>query len=258
MPLLNAFIDSIVCVGFHSQRGLTPDRQSEENVPPLLSYLQPYVLAILTSDQAAYPEADGKYTIDSSYPFTTHSKYSSGYVPNNKSQKKQVVPNPFTNLPIFCSPDGVKISRNEERPIHHIVFTQEEGKRSYAVVLAIPQKFLLKSDKPDEDGTYQIEPVIVNAPQPTKSQTRKMPSAYRHTTTIVNPLNNMQSYSSPNTSRRQLQSSLSNMDSNEQRSVIRVSKEIHSFSNRFLPVHRQWICLNRRIVLINLPVQTVR
>lgn len=217
MPLLNAFIDSIVCVGFNSQRGLTPDRQVEENVPPLLSYLQPYVLAILTGEQAAYPEADGKYIIDSSYPFTTHSKYSSGYVPNNKSQKKQVVPNSFTNLPIFCSPDGVKILLYEERPIHHIVFTQEEGKRSYAVVLTIPQKFILKSDKPDDDGTYQIEPVINNPTPATKSQSRKMPSAYRHTTTIINPLNNMQSYSSPNTSKKPLQASLSNMDSNDQK-----------------------------------------
>lgn len=216
MPLLNAFIDSIVCVGFNSQRGLIPDRQSEENVPPLLSYHQPYVLAILTGDQAAYPEVDGKFTIDSSYPFQTHSKYSSGYVPNNKFQKKQAVTNTFVNLPIFCSPDGVKISLYEERPIHHIVFTQEEGKRSYAVVLTIPQKFILKSDKPDDDGNYQIEPMIRVAPQPTKPQSRKAPSAYRHTTTIINPLNAMPSYNSPNTARKQLQNSLSNLESQDQ------------------------------------------
>lgn len=216
MPLLNAFIDSIVCVGFNSQRGLIPDRQSDENVIPLLSYLQPYVLAILTADQAVYPEAEGKYTIDPSYPFPSHSKYSNGYAVNTKSQKKPVVPNTFSNLPLFCSPDGVKISRNEESPIHHIVFTQEEGKRSYAVVLTIPEKFILKSEKPDDDGIYQIETATMNATHSAKSQSRKMPSAYRHTTTIVSPVNNMQPDTSSNTSKHQLQNSLSNTDSNDQ------------------------------------------
>lgn len=214
MPLLNGFIDSIVCVGFNSERGLIIDRQSEQNVIPILSYLQPYVLAILTADQAIYPESEGKYTIDPSYPFKNHSKYSSEYVSNTKSQKKPNIPNTFDNLPLFCSPDGVKISQNEESPIHHIVFTQEEGKRSYAVVLAFPQKFILKSDTPDDDGIYQIESVTTNAAQPTRSHSRKMPSAYRHTPNIASSTNNAQSYNSPNAHRRQ--GSLSNFDSSRQ------------------------------------------
>jgi hypothetical protein len=203
MPLLNAFIDSVVCVGFNSERGLIIDRESaEENVIPLLSYLKPYVLGVLTADQAVYPESGGKYTIDPSYPFIQHSRSSSGPV---GSQKKQVIPNTFSNLPLFCSPDGVKISLIEESPIHHIVFTQEEGKRSYAVVLEFPQKFILKSDKPDKDGTYQMEPATKNATQLLKSQSKKIPSAYRHNVN-ANSTGNMQSYNSPNVTRRRLNS----------------------------------------------------
>ena len=210
MPLLNAFIDSIVCVGFNSERGLVVDRQSEENVQPLLSYLQPYVLAILTADQAAYPDSGGKYNIDPSYPFITPFKSSSGDPSNSKPQKKQVVSNTFSNLPIFCSPDGVKISQTEESPIHHVVFTQEEGKRSYAVVLPIPQKFILKSDEPDKDGTYQIEPVINNSTQTKKHASRKIPKAFRHTGPVVHPISN----AAP---RKPLQGASSNTDSNEKR-----------------------------------------
>jgi 5-methylcytosine-specific restriction endonuclease McrA len=207
MPLLNAFIDSIVCVGFNSERGIITDREtSDDNVIPLLSYLKPYVLGILTADQAVYPESNGTYTIDSSYPFIQHSRSSSGYAANPQFQKKQVIPNKFDTLPLFCSPDGVKISLIEESRIHHIVFTQEEGKRSYAVVLAFSQKFILKNYDSNKDGPYQIESMARNATKP--SQSKKMPSAYRHNVN-ANPIGNMQSYSSPNATRRRLNSTSS-------------------------------------------------
>ena len=209
MPLLNAFIDSIASVGFNCERGLIIDRQSEENTVPLLSYLQPYVLAILTPDQAIYPQAEGKHTIDPSYPFLTHLKSS-----NSKPLKKQAISNIVNNLPIFCTPDGVKISHLPfESRIHHIVFTQEDGKRTFAVVLTFQQKFLLKNEKPEEDGSYQIGSVPIYTTQLGKKKSR--PSAYRHTT--ANPLSNMQTYNSPHTVRRSHYGSSSSIDTDGQK-----------------------------------------
>ena len=169
MPLLNSFINAIVCVGFNSERGLTIDRQSDNNNSPFLSLLQPYVLAILTSDQAVYPQSKKGDIFDLSYPPISNS--------NPVSPKNRLKPNVFDTLPIFCSPDGVKMSyKQEESRIHHIVFTQEEGTRSYAVVLTFQQKFTLKSDKPDDDGSYQIESPI----HPPKHHAKRIASSYRY------------------------------------------------------------------------------
>jgi hypothetical protein len=220
MPLLNAFVDAIVCVGFNSERGLIIDPQSEDYGSPLLSYLQPYVLAILTADQAAYPETEGKYSFDQSYPLICNAKSPSEHTSHTKSQKKQTVPNSFSNLPIFCSPDGVKISHlPQEGRIHHIVFTQEEGKRSYAAVLTCQEKFILKNNKPDDDGTYQIESLPMHTTPTIKtSHSRRIPSAYRHTNPQLST--STPSYSSHNIVRTQQQNAPFNLGNNQKRYLI--------------------------------------
>ncbi len=68
MPLLNAFVDSFVCVGFSSECGLTLDPESKNNESFLTSYLQSSILAIVTDDRAIYPLSGGSEFIDSSYP----------------------------------------------------------------------------------------------------------------------------------------------------------------------------------------------
>ena len=159
MPLLNSFVDAIVCAGFNSECGLTLDPQADANSSPLLAFLQPYVLAVLTADQAIYPQS--KEIIDPSYSSTCRSKSSLELA----SQMKSKIPIVYNNLPLFCFPDGVKASyQQEDSRIHYSVFTQEEGKRIYAVVLTFQQKFILKSDKLDDD-TYQIESLTINTTQ---------------------------------------------------------------------------------------------
>jgi hypothetical protein len=225
MPLLNAFIDSIVCVGFNSERGLIIDRQSGENSFPLLSFLQPYVLACLTADQAIYPEGNEKYILDPFYPFISHTKSSSGSASNTKPQKKPTIPDAIKNIPLFCSPDGVKITHIPENSrIHHIVFTQEEGKRSYAVVLTFQQKFIVKSDKPDANGTYPIDYVIINTTQSSKTKSKRIPTSYRRTTTIVNLSTSVPSYNSPNLVRKQYQNSTSDLSISGTRYIIFLSE----------------------------------
>jgi 5-methylcytosine-specific restriction endonuclease McrA len=185
MPLLNPFIDSIVCVGFNSEHGLVIDPKSDKNNSPFLSLLQPYVLAIITADQAIYPQSKGNNIIDQFYPSVCYSKSSSVLTSNTTSQKKHIIPNAFNSLPLFCSPDGVKISHQlEDSRIHHIVFTQEDGKRSYAVVLTFQEQFILKTDKPYDDGRYQIESFTIQSQ--TKKPKNKIPSSYRHENTTSN------------------------------------------------------------------------
>jgi hypothetical protein len=219
MPLLNAFVDAIVCVGFNSDRGLIIDPQSEKNDSPLLSYLQPYVLAILTADQAAYPDSEGKYSIDQTYPLISNAKSPSEHTSNTKSQKKQTVTNSFSNLPLFCSPDGVKISHtHQEGGIHHIVFTQEEGKRSYAVVLTFQQKFIFKNN--NKDGTYKIESLAMNTTLSIRtSHSKRIPSAYnRHTNPQLST--STPSYNSQNIVRTHQQNAPFNLGTNEKKYFI--------------------------------------
>jgi hypothetical protein len=116
MPLLNPFIDSIVCVGFNSEHGLVIDPKSDKNNSPFLSLLQPYVLAIITADQAIYPQSKGNNIVDQFYPSVGYSKSSSVLTSNKKSQKKHTITNAFNSLPLFCSPDGVKISQHPRSP----------------------------------------------------------------------------------------------------------------------------------------------
>lgn len=207
MPLLNGFVDSIACVGFQSEFGLATERQVEDNANSILSYLQPYVLAILTADYGIYPETKGKFTVDPSYPFITPIR--SPPTTNSKILKKQSVNNMINNLSIFCSLDGVKLSPLPiETRIHHVVFTQEDGKHSYAVVLTLKEKFLLKNETPDADGNYQIESVPIYTTPAAKKGSRARPSAYRHTT--GNALGNMQvAHSSSNLRRGHYGSSTS-------------------------------------------------
>lgn len=209
MPLLNAFIDSITCVGFQAELGLTTERQVEDNAIPILSYLQPYVLGILTADYAIYPEARGQFAVDPYYPFITPIK--SPPTTHSKILKKQSVTNIINNLPIFCSPDGVKLSHLPiESRIHHIVFTQEDGKRSYAVVITFQEKFLLKNDKPDDDGSYQIESVPLYTTQTAKKGTRVRPKAFHYT--VADPLKNMHVQSSSSNLRKGKYSSSTSLD----------------------------------------------
>ncbi|CAF1452441.1 unnamed protein product [Adineta ricciae] len=175
MPLLNAFIDSIVCVGFNSEHGFTPERQLDDSPSLLASKLKPYVLAILTADQAIYPRSKGTDVIDQFYPSVCYTPSST--IP--RSQKKPTIPAAYKDLPVFCSPDGVKLSYEPvQSRIHHIVFTQEDGKRSYVVVLTFSEKFILKTDKPDDDGRYHIESFS------TKKSKRKIPSSYPGNTAV--------------------------------------------------------------------------
>ena len=203
MPLLNAFIDSIVCVGFNSERGLVINPKSDKNSSLFLSLLQPYVLAILTADHAIYPQSKEKYIIDQFYPSICYSKPSSVFASNTKSEKKHIIPNALNSLPLFCSPDGVKISHQlEDSRIHHIVFTQEDGKRSYAVVLTFQEKFVLKTETSYDDGRYQIESyttktmqlkksqIPVHLPTPaTKKPKNRIPSSYLHENNTSNKNN---------------------------------------------------------------------
>ncbi|CAF3630537.1 unnamed protein product [Adineta steineri] len=180
MSLLNAFIDSIVCVGFNSERGFTIKKQFDDNNDsPFQSSIKPYVLSMLTADQALYPQSKDNEVIDQYYPSIFYSKSSSVLPLNTKVPKKHIIPISYSNLPLFCLPEDVKIShQSEESRIHYIVFTQEDGKRSYAVVLTFPEKFILKSIEPDEDGRYEIEPYVVK--QVTKKSKNRIPSSYRY------------------------------------------------------------------------------
>ena len=224
MPLINAFVDSIVCVGFSSARGLTLDAESKNNTSIFPSFLQPSLLAIVTGDHALYPLSGGSEFVDPSYPPISRSDYNSHAASVNgsssstptqmttgsaKSHKPYAIPSALHNLPLFCFPDGVKLTyRREPDKIHHIVLTQEEGKRSYALVLTYQQGFVLRTNKPDGDGVYQIDDCklsSVNARRPSlskipiaidrqkshpglatagvKTRSKKMPTSFQYTDT---------------------------------------------------------------------------
>jgi hypothetical protein len=201
MSLLNAFVDSVVCVGFNFARGLTINQRSDNDGSPFSSFLQPYVLAILTADHAIYPQLKGNDTVDPYYPPSDYSigkpANRSDRIPRTNLHKKHIIPAAVKNLPDFCYPDGVKLSQQQEQDrIHRIVFTKEDGKRSYALVLTFQQTFTLKTDKPDDNGIYRIDdresstsitkpltsPQIPLAPstESVKTHTKKIPSAYHY------------------------------------------------------------------------------
>ena len=178
MPLHNAFVESVSCVGFSSNRGLQPESNSNDpNFPFFIKYFQPALLSVVNADRAIYPQADGVDVVDGSYPrfsgvdsksmnttfgnnANKNTANSSNYVVSRLT-KQQMIPGPLRNLPLFCFPDPVKpVYKREKEKIHHIVMTQEEGKRSYALVLTFQQSFTLKSDIPDDDGIYQIDDYI--------------------------------------------------------------------------------------------------
>jgi hypothetical protein len=193
MPLLNAFVDSFVCVGFSSERGLTLDSDSSNDGFLFTSCLQPSVLAIVSSDRAMYPRSSGSEYIDPLYPpinrtnshsLTTSSDSSGRSTPLSsvnggiKTQKQHSIPAAFNNLPLFCFPDGVRATyQRTNETIHHIVFTQEEGKRSYALALTFQQPFTLKTNKPDDDGTYQIDDFKLPPVLARRSSVSKIPVA---------------------------------------------------------------------------------
>ncbi|CAM4758151.1 unnamed protein product [Rotaria magnacalcarata] len=174
MSLLNSFIDSVACVGFSSERGLKLDTESKEDGTPFTSSLQPSLLAIVTACSAMYPQLRGNEFIDPCYPpvgLTSSNSSRTSSLGSDRSvpifpsaaitrTPKQHIPAAYNNIPIFCFPDGARATyERENERIHHIVFTQEEGKRIYALALTFQQSFNLKTNKPEDDGTYQIEDV---------------------------------------------------------------------------------------------------
>ena len=229
MPLLNSFVDSFVCVGFSSERGLTLDPESKHEGSIFTSSLQPSILGIVTADRAIYPQLRGGELTDPLYPpvdclnsySTTISSTNSGHstpisssTASIRTTKQSIIPASFTNLPFFCFPDGVQASyQRENEKIHQIVFTQEEGKRSYALALTFQQAFTVKTAEPDDNGVYQIEevkssivksrsssiskiPVSIDKQNPTspsisssssssisRTHSRKMPSSYHYVNT---------------------------------------------------------------------------
>lgn len=233
MPLINAFVESVVCVGFSSERGLTLDPESKNNASVFSSFLQPSLLSIVTGDNALYPLSAGSESVDPSYPPISRADLNS-YVASGsgsgrstpslvtnasaKGQKPHAISSALSNLPMFCFPEGVKPTyRREPDKIHHIVLTQEEGKRSYALVLTYQQGFVLRTNKPDDDGVYQIDdcklatvtvrrpsvskiPIAIDrqksnpgpatvAPAATgvKLRSRKMPTSFQYTETTATP-----------------------------------------------------------------------
>lgn len=175
MPLLNSFVDSIVSVGFSSELGLKVDSDSKGNASIFNSFLQPSLLAIVTADRAMYPSSRGSEFIDPCYPpIGRTSSYSNSISSNSsdlqtsnnssgatiRTQKQHLIPAALNNLPLFCFPEGVQATyQRENERIHHVVFTQEEGKRTYALILTYQQKFVLRNVQPDEEGIYQIDDV---------------------------------------------------------------------------------------------------
>jgi hypothetical protein len=188
MPLLNAFVDSIVCVGFSSERGLTIDPESKNNESIFTSDLQSSILAIVTGDRATYPLLRGNESLDSSYPpinrlssrsslgqsiSSGRSTPSSILTSSIRTPKQHTIPVAYKDLPFFCFPDGVRATyQREKEKVHHFVLTQDE-KRTYALALTFQQQFILKTNEPDEDGVYQISDVkssTLNTGRPHRSK----------------------------------------------------------------------------------------
>jgi hypothetical protein len=190
MPLLNAFVDSFVCVGFSSECGLTLDPESKNNESFLTSYLQSSILAIVTGDRATYPLSRRSEFIDSSYPpisrLSSHSSEGLSTISDPstpisllgssiKTKKQHMTLAAYKDLPFFCFPDGVRATHHPEKEkVHHFVLTQD-GKRSYALALTFQQQFTLKTNQPDEDGIYQINDVKSSTPNTRTSSVSKIP-----------------------------------------------------------------------------------
>jgi hypothetical protein len=202
MPLRNAFVESIVCVGFSSERGLKPSSDIKSDASLFSSFLQPSLLAVVTADRAIYPQSRSNDFIDPNYPPMSRSNSQSFTrsisacerslpVPlsantSMRGQKQYHISNAFHNLPMFCFPDGVKATyQYEPEKIHHIVFTQEEGKRSYALVLTFQQSFILKSSKLDDDGMFRIDDVKCASTITRRSSVSRIPVAVDRQKTIV-------------------------------------------------------------------------
>jgi hypothetical protein len=204
MSLLNAFVDSCICVGFSSERGITLDSESKNNGSSFFtSSLQSSVLAIVTADRAMYPQSRGSECIDPSYPpinqlssqLSTTSSISSGrstpvstFNTSIRSQKQHIIPGQYINIPLFCFPDGVRAThQRENKKIHHLVFTQEEEKRSYGIALTFQQEFTLKTDKLDDDGTYQIDNVKISTINTRRLSISKIPVAIEKQKIVSQP-----------------------------------------------------------------------
>ena len=264
MPLLNAFVDSLVCVGFSSERGLTTDPESQPGGSIFSALLQSSVLAILTADRAIYPKARSSESIDASYPpmhrLDSHSTGSGSGRSSPitagssgvRSPKQYIMPAVFSNLSLFCFPDGVKATyQRENERIHHIVLTQEEGKRSYALALTFQQAFILKSNKPDDDGVYRIDdvklavtnpkranesriPVAIDRYKPStpstpassaKVRSRKIPSAFQYTDPV--PANRARSTSTGDASKSQRNYASQTISSQMKKYVVPSSSHAH-------------------------------
>lgn len=116
------------------------------------------------------------------------------------------------NLPMFCFPDHVKPTFLAEPPkIHQVVLTQEEGKRSFALILTVQQKFLLRSENSTNEEILQVEDVpkfTVNRSGQTASskipvqssgghRSRKMPISYQHDSSKASETQKQSNYASP-------------------------------------------------------------
>jgi len=192
MPLLNAFVDSFVCVGFSSEVGLTLDPESKNNESIFTSNLQSSVLAIITSDCATYPSARSEEAIDSSYPplnrmssrnslvlstSSDRSTPSSFLATGPRTPKQHILLAGYEDLPHYCFPDGVQITyQPAKEKIHHFVLTQD-GKRSYALALTFQQAFTLKTNQPDVEGIYQISDIKSSTQISRRSGASKIPVA---------------------------------------------------------------------------------
>ena len=189
MSLLNAFVDSVVCVGFSSESGLRLTSELRNNESVLTSNLQSSILAVITTDRAAYPQLRGDESLDSSYPplnrlssrnSLVSSTNSSGSIPLSlttptRVQKQHILLGGYKDLPHYCFPDGVRATfQREKEKIHHFVLTQD-GKRSYAIALTFQQPFILESEKADEEGIYQISDYQLAAQKNERSTASKIP-----------------------------------------------------------------------------------
>ncbi|CAF1399018.1 unnamed protein product [Rotaria sordida] len=278
MPLLNSFVDSIVCVGFTSERGLKLDPESKDNGSLFKSSLQSSVLAIVTADRAIYPQARGSEFIDSCYPpicYTRSHSFTASSISSGRStpvsslangvrtQKQHIIPAVYNNLPLFCFSDGVRITyEREDESIHHIVFTQEEGKRIYALALTFQQSFCLKTDKPDDEGTYQIEDVKLSTSNTRQSSLSKIPVPIERQKQASSPttvktrskqIPSSFNYSNPNSTSQPRSSSNSNNSTKQPRYVSHtISSYMKNLSSTATPPPTRMIRTNSQNSLSSL------
>jgi len=234
MPLLNAFVDSVICVGFNSERGVTIDPESKNNESFFTSYLQSSILAIITDDRAIYPLSTVNESIDPFYPpIRRLSSHSNSSLSTNsgrssppisllgtgiRTQKQHPILTAYKDLPFFCFPDGVRATyQPEKEKIHHFVLTQD-GKRSYALALTFQQQFTLKTDKPDDDGIYQINDVKSSTSNTGRSSVSKIAVAINKSE-IVSPPSTSSSSSTGKKNSKKIPSSFPTPDTNSAKQV---------------------------------------